>query len=347
MNITEDIEQIIDNPEPITLTIPEDYAGMRVDLALSQLMRGLSRTRISDWLKVGNILINSKVLKPKDKIFGGELVLVNPVLSDEDLAYTPEDIELDIIYEDEHILVINKPAGLIVHPGNGNWSGTLLNGLLFHYPELKNIPRAGIVHRLDKDTSGLMVVARSLLAQTRLVQDLQLRKVTRIYRAIVEGQPHKEGIINKNVGRDPSNRIKMAVLNIGGKEAITRFKVLQYFDKFSYIECKLETGRTHQIRVHMRSINHPIIGDSVYGQKKINYPENIVDAIESLNRQALHATKLSFNHPDSNELMQFKIALPYDMKYLLQELIHNENKSFDISDEEDEDENWEVYYTNE
>ncbi|MBY0379440.1 MAG: RluA family pseudouridine synthase [Burkholderiales bacterium] len=286
-------------------------------------------------------------LNPNLKTWGGETVVITPILSEEDKAYTPENIALDIVYQDEHIIVINKPAGLTVHPGNGNWSGTLLNSLLFHYPELKYIPRAGIVHRLDKDTSGLMVVARTLLAQTKLVQDLQLRRISRIYRAIVEGHSHKEGIVKANIGRDPNNRIKMAVLTIGGKEAITHFKVLKYFEKFSYIECKLETGRTHQIRVHMKSINHPIIGDPLYGQKKVNYTPNIVDAIESLNRQALHAIKLSFNHPATTELMQFKIPLAYDIKYLLQQLMLEANNTLEEPDDEDNNGNPEVFYVNE
>lgn len=338
-----------DNLEPISLTIPSSCSGMRLDLALSELITDLSRTKIVAWLKANHIIVNGKNPKPKDKVYGGENVVIMPVLGEEAQAFTANDIDLDIVYQDEHLIIINKPAGLVVHPGNGNWSGTLLNGLLFHFPELQYIPRAGIVHRLDKDTSGLMVVARTLLAQTKLVQDLQDRNVTRIYRAIVEGHPHKEGIVNKKIGRDLVHRTKMAVLNIGGKPAITRYRVLKYFDKFSYIECKLETGRTHQIRVHMQSINHPLVGDKVYNHKKINYPDNIVDAIECLNRQALHAIILKFNHPATNELIEFKSKLADDIKYLLAELTHNENQTNAVADTEDYDDvgDWEIIYTNE
>lgn len=342
-----EIENNSDSLEPISIEIPIEYTDTRIDAVLAELIPDLSRTRLVTWLKAGQIIINGEILKPKYRVIGGEHVVITPMLGEEKMTFKPEKIDIPAIYEDEHIIVINKPAGLTVHPGNGNWNGTLLNGLLFRYPELINLPRAGIVHRLDKDTSGLMVVARTLLAQTKLVQDLQSRKVDRIYRAIVEGHPHKEGIVNKNIGRDPKNRIKMTTLSVGGKEALTRFKVLKYFDKFSYIECKLETGRTHQIRVHMRSISHPIIGDQLYGHKKINYQIHIVDAIESLNRQALHAIKLSFNHPATGELMQFKSALAHDIRYLLQQLMLDTKEAInELNDEDDSDSNWEVFYVN-
>ncbi len=338
----------IETDEQINITIPDEHTGKRIDTVLALMIPELSRTRLTNWLKSGNILVDGKILRPKDKILGGEIVLIDPLTNEEELAYLPEEIPLDIIYEDEHILVINKPAGLVVHPGSGNWSGTLLNGLLFCYPELKNIPRAGIVHRLDKDTTGLMVVARTLGAQTQLVRQLQDRQVTRIYRAIVEGHPHQEGVVNKSIGRDPNNRVKMATIAIGGKEAITKFRVLQNFDKFSYIECKLETGRTHQIRVHMKSIGHPLVGDPIYGNHKVNYAENVVEAILSLNRQALHATKLSFIHPITEELMNFKIALPQDFKYLLQQLTQTKlNNTNEFDDDNDDDDNWEVIYVRE
>ncbi|MCC2644313.1 MAG: pseudouridine synthase [Burkholderiales bacterium] len=336
----------IDGIEPYFITIPTSLAGSRIDAALSEIIPELSRSVITNWLKAGAILIDGKAPKPKDRILGLEKVFISPILSEDKRAFAPEAIDLEVVYSDEHIIVINKPAGLIVHPGNGNWSGTLLNGLLHHFPELKHIPRAGIVHRLDKDTSGLMVVARTTLAQLRLVEQLQNRTVSRIYRAIVAGHPPQNGTINKNVGRDLHNRTKMAVLAVGGKEAITHFRTLQYFKEFSYIECKLETGRTHQIRVHMKSIHHPLAGDQTYGNNKVNYPAGVADAIISLNRQALHALKLSFIHPETLEVMNFTSKMPEDIRFLLHELQY-EYKPDDNSLDDYDDGNWEVLYANE
>lgn len=339
------ITDIVDG-DSIVFTIPNSYIGVRTDVALAEIIADLSRSKLTNWMKDGYILINQKVAKPKEKIIGGEEIAITPPFSEEKLAFQPENIPLNVIFQDEHVIVINKPAGLTVHPGAGNWTGTLLNALLYHYPELANIPRAGIVHRLDKDTTGLMVVARSLLAQISLVQQLQERSVSRIYRAFVEGYPYKEGIIRKNIGRDPHNRIKMAALDFGGKEAITRYRVLHQFDKIAYIECKLETGRTHQIRVHMKDKGFPLIADPVYGSKKINYAPEVVMAIEDLNRQALHALKLSFTHPVTQETLHFASKLPTDMKQLLSALSFNEQCKYDkLADfDDDEDDNWEVIY---
>ncbi len=331
------------DPEPICLIIPENQYGNRLDIAVSAIIPDLSRSKLTNWIKDGRILVNNQVLKPKDKVTGGEIIIITPPLSDEIKASTPENIPLNIIYEDEHILVINKQAGLTVHPGNGNWNGTLLNGLLFHYPELHHIPRAGIVHRLDKDTTGLMVVAKTLLAQTKLVQQLQNHTVSRIYHAITEGILPKEGVIKDNIGRDPKNRIKMTTLKFGGKESITHYRVLEYFDKLSYIECRLETGRTHQIRVHMKSIGHPLVGDKTYGSGKINYPPHILEAIHALDRQALHAMKLSFIHPASGEMINFSCPIADDILYLLNTLKIPEGEYSDDLDDED-DGNWEVLY---
>lgn len=311
------------SPQIKILTIPEEFAGQRLDTALVAIIPELSRNRLTNWIKSGAILVNNHVAKAKDKVLGGELVTIDTPLSEDILAFTPENIPLDIIYKDDDIIVINKPANFIVHPGAGNWSGTLLNALIYHFKELCSIPRAGIVHRLDKDTTGLMVIARSLQAQTNLVKQLQNRTVTRIYQAIVEGHLNKEGIINKNIGRNTRNRIKMTTLEFGGKEAITHYKVLEYFKHFSHIECKLETGRTHQIRVHLKSIGHPIVGDSVYSQKKANYDKPIIDAINQLNRQALHAIKLSLAHPITNKEMSWEIPLPTDIQNLLLQLQNN------------------------
>jgi 23S rRNA pseudouridine1911/1915/1917 synthase len=348
MNLTIDPEvkiKISDmlEAETVAFTIPDQMIGMRTDQALAEIITDLSRTKLTNWLKDGHILINQKAVKAKDKVCGGEKVLISPPLAEERLAFTPENIPLNVIFADSDVIVINKPAGLTVHPGAGNWSGTLLNGLLYHFPEVANLPRAGIVHRLDKDTTGLMVVARSASAQLSLVEQLQQRSVKRIYRAFVEGQPFKEGIINKNIGRDPHNRLKMTTLEHGGKEAITRYRVLHQFTKIAYIECQLETGRTHQIRVHMKDKGHPLLGDPLYGTRKINYALEVLDALKQLNRQALHALKLSFIHPTSGETLSFKSQLPADLRALLAGLQVADGYTLDQYDASD-DENWEIIY---
>jgi 23S rRNA pseudouridine1911/1915/1917 synthase len=338
------LEELIDITEINEFIISDEYIGMRVDATLAKIIDNLSRTKITQYIKEGLILINNKLVKPKDIVFGGEIVTLHNIPENNVEHFIAEDIKLDIVYQDEDIIVINKPAGLVTHPGNGNWNQTLLNGLLFHFPELKSLPRAGIIHRLDKDTTGLLVVAKTMVAYLSLVSQLQQRTVNRIYRTIVEGAPHKEGVVKKNIGRDPQNRLRMKVLNFGGKEAITYYRVLQYFDRFSYVECKLMTGRTHQIRVHMKSIGHPIVGDLVYNKLKTNYEVEINDAIILLNRQALHATKLSFVHPVTQKIMNFKIPLPNDFKYLLQVLYSKENQDIEYDEDFDSDSNWEIIY---
>lgn len=345
-----DYPENLTSGQPITITVPENFAGIRLDIALATIIPEFSRSRLTNWLKTGFILVDNKLLKAKDKLYGGETIIINPPQNEIENSFTAEDIPLDVVYEDDQILVINKTAGLIVHPGNGNLHGTLLNGLLHNFPHLEQIPRAGIVHRLDKDTTGLMVVAKTLIAQNSLVKQLQKHEVSRIYRLIVAGHPPKEGVINKNVGRDPNNRIKMAAMRFGGKEAITRYRVLEYFDDFSYIECKLETGRTHQIRVHLNHLGYPLIGDATYGSKKINYHPEIVAAIKALNRQALHALKLELVHPTTKKIMKFKSKLPDDMKNLLEVLkaYNQQNNDEDYQAEGDNDDyEWEIMYVDE
>jgi 23S rRNA pseudouridine1911/1915/1917 synthase len=337
-----------DHTESIIFNIPQEFIGFRTDSALAEIIADLSRSKLTNWLKQGHILINQQQVKPKEKILGGEAVIINPPLTEISKSFAPENLPLNIVYEDSQLLVLDKPAGLTVHPGNGNWHGTLLNGLLYHYPELAVIPRAGIVHRLDKDTTGLMVVARTAAAQLHLIQQLQQRSVSRVYRALVEGHPFKQGIINKNIGRDPFNRLKMTTLDYGGREAITHYRVLQQFDKIAYIECKLETGRTHQIRVHMKNIAHPIVGDLSYGSRKINYHPDVVTAIQNLHRQALHAIKLSFIHPQNGKVISIKNRLAPDMRELLQALYRSESlPTWDESNENNENEDngtWEIIY---
>ncbi|MCS4533638.1 23S rRNA pseudouridine(1911/1915/1917) synthase RluD [Neisseria montereyensis] len=301
----------------INLTVPLDLAGMRLDAALAKLLPDYSRSRLTAWIKEGAVTVNEKTAQPKDKLIGGEYLAVTVRPSEENLAFTPEAMDLDIVYEDDTVIVLNKPAGLVVHPAAGNWTGTLLNGLLAHAPELSQIPRAGIVHRLDKDTSGLMVVAKTLPAQNSLVQQLQERTVKRIYRAVADGIVPFDGKIETLIGRDPHNRLKMAVVKFGGKPAITHVKVLERYAAHSYIECTLETGRTHQIRVHMREANHPLAGDPVYGNPRHPCADNIKEAVRNLNRQALHAYRLSFIHPVTQETVSFEAPIPADMYHLL------------------------------
>ena len=290
---------------------------MRLDAALAKLLPDYSRSRLTTWIKDGAVQLNGLACQPKEKLIGGEKISVTTRPSDENLAFVPEAMDLDIVYEDDTVLVINKPAGLVVHPAAGNWTGTLLNGLLAHCPELTQIPRAGIVHRLDKDTSGLMVVAKTLAAQNHLVQQLQARTVKRIYRAVANGVVPFDGKIETLIGRDPHNRLKMAVVRFGGKPAITHVKVLERYLAHSYIECALQTGRTHQIRVHMREANHPLAADPVYGNPRHACSDEVKETVKALGRQALHAYRLSFIHPQSGEEVSFEAKLPDDIYHLL------------------------------
>ena len=270
------------------------------------------------------MLLDGKATSPKTKVWGGEQLTITPMSSHEEVAFQPEVIDIPIIFEDDQILVINKPAGRVVHPASGNWSGTLLNGLLHHYPELTQIPRAGIVHRLDKDTSGLMVVAKTLVAQTELIRQLQTRTMQRVYRAIVDGHAPSSYTIETLIGRDPHNRLKMAVLKFGGKQAITHVRVLERFSTHSFIECRLETGRTHQIRVHMRETKHPLTGDQTYGNPRHKSSQAILNAVKSLQRQALHAYSLTLAHPTSGAEHTWQAPLPDDVRLVL-ELLREEH----------------------
>ena len=290
--------------------MPAPLAGKRLDQALAEMLPEYSRSRIQEWIEAGLVLLAGSPAKPKQKVWSGEQLSVRPLAHPSEVEAAPEAIPLDVVYEDEAILVLNKPAGLVVHPGSGNWSGTLMNALLSHAPQLKQVPRAGIVHRLDKDTSGLMVVAKTLQAQTDLVRQLQARTVSRIYLALVEGRPQEGGSVDAPIGRHPRERTKMAVVE-QGKPAVTHFHVLEHLPQHTLVECRLETGRTHQIRVHMQSIGHPLVGDPVYGARELR---------KVFHRQALHATRLALIHPVSGERMEWQAAMPADMEQLLQRL---------------------------
>jgi len=305
-----------------TAEVPETSAGQRLDQVAAQLFDGFSRSRLQSWIKSGQLLVNGETAKTRDKLFGGELLELQAELEQQG-EWEAEAIDLDIVYEDDTLLVINKPAGLVVHPGSGNSSGTLLNALLHHSADLVNIPRAGIVHRLDKDTTGLMVVAKTLEAHTDLVAQLQDRTVSREYEAIAQGVMTGGGMVEANIARHPTQRIKMAVSDFGGKEAITHYRVLKRFSGHTHIRLKLETGRTHQIRVHMAHIGYPLMGDSTYaGRFKIpkGMGRELIEQLRQFPRQALHAAQLGLIHPLSGEYMEWAVPLPADMIDMLEKL---------------------------
>lgn len=324
-----------------TLIIPANLGGQRLDLALQKMLPEHSRSRLQAWIKEGLVTLNDENTTAKTKVWGGEKVEMNPPPNLQENAFKPENIPLNIVYEDEVLLVINKPAGLVVHPAAGNWGGTLLNALLFHFPALTDIPRCGIVHRLDKDTSGLLVVAKTLEAQTSLVRQLQARTVKREYRAIVWGQIWRNGKVEQPIGRHPHARTKMAVLR-NGKPAITHYEVLERFGTNTYMRCRLETGRTHQIRVHMQYLKAPMVGDPLYGIGNIiphkMMTETLRDTISRFQRQALHAIKLGLIHPVTGNFMEWQIELAEDMKILLEAMRHEEvvekEDSFELSVDE-------------
>lgn len=305
----------------IHLVISPEQAGQRLDQVLAKLLPNYSRARLQGWIKDGLIKLDGEAAVARQKVWGGEQVEVTPQPRPEESALEAEAMTLPIVFEDDCILVINKPAGMVVHPAVGNWQGTLLNGLLHHAPQLKELPRAGIVHRLDKETSGLMVVAKTIAAQTHLIRQLQARAIKREYRAIVWGQVWKDGTVATQIGRDPRSRTRMAVLHVGGKSAVTHYEVLERFAVHTYLRCYLETGRTHQIRVHMQHIGAPLVGDPVYSRRGIFPKQHLTPALgyalRNFRRQALHAARLGLLHPASEALMEWQAALPDDMKTLL------------------------------
>jgi 23S rRNA pseudouridine1911/1915/1917 synthase len=309
-------------------TVPYDLAGQRFDQIVAKIFSEYSRARLQTWIKSGKILVNGEQLKPREKLHGGEKIELH-VEADVIVHTEAQAVDLPIIYEDQSVLIINKPAGLVVHPGAGNADQTLMNGLLHYCPELEQVPRAGIVHRLDKDTTGLMVVAKTLQAHTHLVAEMQQRLIKREYLAICRGVPTSGGKINQPIGRHPNQRTRMAVNESGlakSKPAVTHYRVIQKFGRHSLLRCKLETGRTHQIRVHLAWRGYGLVGDQTYGGR-LQVPKGagkaLGEALRNFKRQALHATQLGFMHPDKNKFYQWQIPLPRDFQGLLDALAND------------------------
>jgi 23S rRNA pseudouridine1911/1915/1917 synthase len=305
----------------IKVIIPRRMKGERLDFAISNLLPNISRSKISLQIKSGEALINNKNFKPNDKVVGDEIVSF-VLAQKKNNNWTAEKIPLDIVFEDEDIIVINKPFGMVTHPGAGNWSGTLANALLGYNDNLAKLDRAGIVHRLDKNTSGLMVVAKNSKSQKNLVDQLQQHSVKREYSAIVYGHMISGGKVDEPIGRHPRDRVKQAVIR-SGKDAITHYRVVDRYDNHTHVKAILETGRTHQIRVHLSHIGHPLIGDPTYGGR-LRFPkkakQDLKDALKAFERHALHSKKLTLKHPGTGNSMTWKIDLPDDMMHLLEVL---------------------------
>lgn len=310
--------------QQITLTaeVSADLLGARLDQALAQLFPDYSRSRLKVWIESDLVRVNGAIVnKAREKVFGGELIEVQAE-TEEEISFEPQNIPLNIVYEDDDILVINKPKDLVVHPGAGNPDGTVLNALLYHYPQIVEVPRAGIVHRLDKDTTGLMVVAKTLPAQTHLVTALQKRQITREYEAVASGIMTQGGKVDEPMARHPTKRTAMAVHPMG-KPAVTHYRIMERFRNYTRLRLRLETGRTHQIRVHMAHIAHPLLGDQLYGGRPRppkGASAEFLEVLRNFKRQALHATMLRLNHPITGELMEWHAPLPEDFIELIEAL---------------------------
>ena len=305
----------------VHLSVPPEMHRQRCDTIIARLCPAYSRSQLQKWIRSGDVTVNGKTVKPKVQLFENDRIVIQPVET-EQTTDEPENIPLDIVFEDAHILVVNKPVGLVVHPAVGHRTGTLVNGLLYHEPAQQHLPRAGIVHRLDKDTSGLMVVAKTLQAHRSLVEQLQQRSVKREYLALVQGEVISGGTIEGNIGRHPVDRKRMAVVD-GGKPAVTHYRIEQRFTGYTLLRVQLETGRTHQIRVHMSWQHKPIVGDHVYGGRprlSAGLPEALRDKLLHFPRQALHATQLALEHPETGEWLQWQRAMPEDMQELVSAL---------------------------
>ncbi|BBL87903.1 23S rRNA pseudouridine(1911/1915/1917) synthase RluD [Vibrio rotiferianus] len=318
----------------LTNTVKDSQLGQRLDQAIAELFADFSRSRLKEWLLDGKVQVNGEVVtKPRTKVMGGEEITLQAELEDEE-RWEAQDIPLDIVYEDEDIIVINKPRDFVVHPGAGTPDGTVLNALLHHYPDIAEVPRAGIVHRLDKDTTGLMVVAKTVPAQTRLVRALQKRNITREYEAIAIGRMTAGGKVDQPIGRHSTKRTLMAVAPLG-KPAVTHYRVAEHFREHTRIRLRLETGRTHQIRVHMSYLQHPLLGDTAYGGRAripTGASEELTAMIRGFDRQALHAVMLRFEHPITGEELEFHAPVPDDM-VAMTEALRKDTEEFGLPDE--------------
>jgi len=302
----------------LEIVIPEKFKGKRLDLALSKLFPEHSRSRIQSWIKAGEVEVNNSKYKQRNVVNSGDIIKINTTLKSID-KHQAEHIDLDVIHEDKAIIILNKPAGLVVHPGAGNQKHTLVNALLHFDEKLDVLPRAGIIHRLDKDTTGIMIIARTIESYTYLVNELQKRNIKRNYKAIICGQLVTGGVIENKIGRHPVHRTKMAVTD-KGKLATTHYRIIKKFQHYTYLDIQLGTGRTHQIRVHMNNEKHPIIGDPLYGKNtfiKKGIDASLREFIKNFKRQALHAYNLEFTHPISKKIISLKAELPDDMNNLI------------------------------
>ena len=298
--------------------VPEELAGLRVDQALAKMFPDYSRSRLKEWLLTGAITVDGGSPRPRDAVAGGEVVTLE-AQAEAEVRAGPEPMRLEIVFEDEHLLVVNKPAGLVVHPGAGNPAGTLLNGLLHHAPVLEKVPRAGIIHRIDKDTSGLLLVAKTLTAHTALVRQLAEREISRQYLAVCNGVLTGGGTISEPLARHPVDRKRMSVQQ-DGKPAVTHYTVIERFRAFTYVSVRLETGRTHQIRVHFAYRRHALVGDPVYGGRlalPAGASDALIDVLRRFRRQALHATRLGLEHPATREPIAWEVPPPADFEELL------------------------------
>jgi len=322
-------ESSVPDSPPQTHLVPADARGQRLDAVAARLFSHYSRSRLQEWIAEGHLLVDGQQRRIRDKLIGGESLLLSvpveslvepfdPASLENARGIAAEETNFDTVFEDDSIFVIDKPAGLVMHPAPGNRNGTLMNGLLHKDSSLYQVPRAGIVHRLDKETSGLCVVARNLISHTSLVRQLQAREMGREYLAVVTGDPPFSGTVEAPIARHPKDRKRMAVSE-GGKPAVTHYELVERFDACALLRVRLETGRTHQIRVHLTHIGFPLIGDPVYGRRKAVLPRALAEnpVIGNFSRQALHATRLTLNHPDSDDVCSFDSPLPEDMQQLL------------------------------